>query len=648
MKFYDFDEIAQAGDCIQFATTVLGLTVNREGRCQAVWRGGDGYNVALKKDGWYDHKTKEGGGLLQLCALAKFSDNIQSAQNWLGDWLDLKTDVVMQPAPMVSARYDDLISQGFKEIKRYSYEDLDGNLVHFVSRFEHTDKPKEFMQGTPAGWGLRDTTPILYRIEDWIHEQKVCIVEGEKDADTLNDVLSIAATICCGGSGKWRPEYSSKFKGKEVYIIRDNDPSGYAHAVQVANELKGVAKRVCILCPSQLPKGDLTDWVNEEQGTQEVLLGMFENEPEWEVSLPPDIEYEVKHMIGKQAELWTGEVPDVVPDLVILPNGMGVFYRNELNEIHGEPGRGKTWVALAAVKQVLDEGGKVIFLDPESSSAKIIRRLRILGCDASQSNRFLHLNPSNMPEWTAVHAFCNMKFLADLVVIDGVASYMQQDGLNEDVAADCITFLKKRCNPLKNVAGVLLTDHVTKSNDRGRWSRGSGAKLGEYKGVVYELATSKDLSPKRGGYISLKISKDNEGGAGPIGKTATTLKFSPMVEKRTRVEFCVPEDFPDATTMTQMSKPDAKAYARKLLTDRAWKKSEWVQAVQRETGRTATNFIKEFTDYALAADGMITDTLMCGKSQPLLIGHRDQVSDLKQRLENEHEIRRQKQLTGIS
>ena len=63
MKFYDFDEITQAGDCIQFVTTVLGLTINREGRCQAVWRGGDGYNVALKKDGWYDHKTKEGGGL---------------------------------------------------------------------------------------------------------------------------------------------------------------------------------------------------------------------------------------------------------------------------------------------------------------------------------------------------------------------------------------------------------------------------------------------------------------------------------------------------------------------------------------------------------------------------------------------------------
>jgi len=273
MKFYDFDEITQAGDCIQFVTTVLGLTVNREGRCQAVWRGGDGYNVALKKDGWYDHKTKEGGGLLQLCALAKFSDNIQSAQNWLGDWLGLKTDVVMQPAPMVSARYDDLISQGFKEIKRYSYEDLDGNLVHFVSRFEHADKPKEFMQGTPAGWGLRDTTPILYRRADWLNSGYVVVVEGEKDADTLIDGLKIAATTNCGGADKWRPEYAEHFKDKAVIICRDNDEAGIAHADRVTRELKEVAERIVVICPSSEPKGDVTDWVRAG-GTAKQLFDM--------------------------------------------------------------------------------------------------------------------------------------------------------------------------------------------------------------------------------------------------------------------------------------------------------------------------------------------------------------------------------------
>ena len=274
MNFYDFNEIRERGDCLQFASAFFGCTPNREGRCQALWRGGDGYNVAISDHEWYDHTQKEGGGIMELCMIAKNVD-IQQAQQILGDWLHLTPKMIKQPLIMTSARYDSLIADGYAETIRYPYYDLAGNMVHFVARFEHPTKSKEFMQGTPKGWGLRDVAPILYRQDRWVHAECVAIVEGEKDADTVNDALGLPSTTNCGGAEKWRPEYADQFAGKKVVIIRDNDEAGEAHALRVCRELKDTALELKVICPSHAPKGDVSDWVNLENGTTEALIEMI-------------------------------------------------------------------------------------------------------------------------------------------------------------------------------------------------------------------------------------------------------------------------------------------------------------------------------------------------------------------------------------
>jgi hypothetical protein len=276
MNFYSYDEIRASGDCIQYATTVLSCTLDNAGRCQALWRGGEGYNVEIHRDEWYDHGSKTGGGIIELCATARHNDDLQMAQNELGQWLNLEPAMKVQKGPMQSSRrYEELIAQGYTETKRYNYNDLDGNLVHFVARFEHPEKEKEFMQGTPDGWGLRDTAPILYRQGDWIHADCVVIVEGEKDADTVNDVLGIPATTNCGGADKWRPEYAALFKGKKVVIIEDNDDAGKAHSARVSRELKDTAAELRVIVPSIVAKGDVTDWVEKEGGSKEALIDLI-------------------------------------------------------------------------------------------------------------------------------------------------------------------------------------------------------------------------------------------------------------------------------------------------------------------------------------------------------------------------------------
>ena len=71
MKHYNFAEIKARGNCIDFVEKVLATLVTA-GRCVAVWRDGTRDSVTVSAEKWYDHGEKIGGGLIELCARAKF------------------------------------------------------------------------------------------------------------------------------------------------------------------------------------------------------------------------------------------------------------------------------------------------------------------------------------------------------------------------------------------------------------------------------------------------------------------------------------------------------------------------------------------------------------------------------------------------
>ena len=68
-------------------------------------------------------------------------------------------------------------------------------------------------------------------------EQDVIVTEGEPDSDTL-ERLGLLATTNPGGAGKWQPELTPYFRGKQtVIILEDNDRPGRRHVRIVANNL---------------------------------------------------------------------------------------------------------------------------------------------------------------------------------------------------------------------------------------------------------------------------------------------------------------------------------------------------------------------------------------------------------------------------
>ena len=139
MKHYNFREIKEKGSCIDFAEKVLGAKVT-DNRCVAVWRGGERDSVSIDKDKWYDHASQQGGGLIELCAIAKFGSTdfsaIQLAQEFLGNFLQLE-EVKFRKVSSGHNRHDELLQEGYTETARYNYVDLSGKLLYFVCRMEH-------------------------------------------------------------------------------------------------------------------------------------------------------------------------------------------------------------------------------------------------------------------------------------------------------------------------------------------------------------------------------------------------------------------------------------------------------------------------------------------------------------------------------
>ena len=135
----------------------------------------------------------------------------------------------------------------------------------------------------------------------------VLICAGEKDADTAA-ALGFAATTNPEGErkGAWAPELNAWFAGrKRVAIMEDNDATGRAHVIEVADALRGVVPDIRIVTFRDLPEhGDLTDWKERGHGRDDLLAKIEATKPyrpkprpspirQWDDEPVPELEYAV-------------------------------------------------------------------------------------------------------------------------------------------------------------------------------------------------------------------------------------------------------------------------------------------------------------------------------------------------------------------
>lgn len=263
-----------------------------------------------------------------------------------------------------------------KIIATYDYHDADGQPLFQVVRFD----PKDFRQRQPDDnggwiWNLSGIEPVPYRLPELLKADTVYVVEGEKDADLLNEILPPGQMATCNpmGAGKWRSEYNHHFKGKRVFILPDNDPTGRDHAQEVARNLQGVAVSVKVVELPGLPdKGDVSDWILAGD-TLEQLVKLSEQAMEF--SLFPEVisAADLEHIVFP-------EIKYIIKD--IMPEGFGL--------LTARPKKGKSFLALniavavasgscaLGTKDLKVEPGKVLCIAYEDKKRRVKNRLKTI------------------------------------------------------------------------------------------------------------------------------------------------------------------------------------------------------------------------------------------------------------------------------
>lgn len=174
----------------------------------------------------------------------------------------------------------------------FSYIDRDGNLLFQVLRLHDKGLRKTFVQRKRDGddWIYEKGDSVLYNLPRVLECENVFIVEGEGKAYILNrafkdeeaDQETTATTAPGGASVRWKKKYSECLKGKNVFVLADNDDVGETHALDICQNLKPVAKSLRLVgLPGLDVKEDVADWL-EHGHTLKELVELAVETPEWE------------------------------------------------------------------------------------------------------------------------------------------------------------------------------------------------------------------------------------------------------------------------------------------------------------------------------------------------------------------------------
>ena len=173
---------------------------------------------------------------------------------------------------------------------QYIYEDKNGKpLYRQIRYYKNEDKSFYIEKFVNGKWerGSDGVERVLYKLPLVIKAvkkaEKIYIVEGEKDVETLIEKGKTATTIAGGAGQKWQDSFTEQLKGSDIIILPDNDKPGKEFAIKVADSLVGNANTVRLLDLTKMwsglkEKGDITDVFDMANNDEEVLNKLEELE----------------------------------------------------------------------------------------------------------------------------------------------------------------------------------------------------------------------------------------------------------------------------------------------------------------------------------------------------------------------------------
>jgi hypothetical protein len=203
------------------------------------------------------------------------------------------------------------------------------------------------------------------------------------------------------------------------------------------------------------------------------------------------------------------------PTYLQRDDGPAMFYAGRVNGLIGESESGKTWVALHAASQELNQNRPVIYLDFEDSASGIINRLRTIGCTDTNLNNLTYISPDETLSATAKRDLGETlgNSHASLVILDGFNAAMTLMGLDINSNNDATHFAQQLLKPIAATgACVIYVDHVPKSREaRGKGGIGAQAKRAMTTGCALTVTVTDPFGEGQAGRLHLTVDKDRPG-----------------------------------------------------------------------------------------------------------------------------------------
>lgn len=391
---------------------------------------------------------------------------------------------------------------------RYVYVNAEGNPVHSKLRGIHKKKFFQNKIGEDGEWksgAVPKEKRVPYRLPSVIEAvrqgQRVFIVEGEKDVETL-ETYGFVATTFEGGSNAWLDHYKKWFRNGQIVIIPDADAPGQKFCKQVQQGLRGIAKSCDIIdlgYDIEDSHGkDISDWFAEGNSPEDLKRMVTESwkiagvttlaEQTMRVSKEDDPPFETFGMAYMGGDY---PIPGICPASFFV--------------IAARLNTGKTTYMIDLLARMILHGKRVYVSTMDEPARRLVRYLA-----ASITGNFLY-NVSR-PDWYMYrrNPLEVKELLTENVILDGVRRTPQQ--IAEQVA---------KLNP-----DILMVDHLAKTKSGERNSERT-SRIEEACQVFDDVKESTNCAiiaasqANRGsGYKDSLIDSDSLYGSDSIGHTA--------------------------------------------------------------------------------------------------------------------------------
>lgn len=247
--------------------------------------------------------------------------------------------------------------------------------------------------------------------------------------------------------------------------------------------------------------------------------------------LPEEHDWTPIDLVTIAAAMRSGDYEPIAPTVLDVEGAMPLLYPGRTNQLFGESGGGKTWVAIAAMAETVRSGERALMIDYEDTPAGIAERLVLLGLRDEEIARVDYRNPTT-------GLLLGLEYIAQqlelgayaLVVLDSTGEAMASGSVNPN-ADEEVAMWFRRVRELTRLPGgpaVVVLDHVPKDKDAPTsYAIGSQRKRAAVTGASYRVDTLKEPAKGRDGKLRLTVAKDRPGNRAK-GTTAAIVDITSL------------------------------------------------------------------------------------------------------------------------